>query len=49
MLHLELYLGTGSGALTQASNKNYTYVTGNFKRRSDLLDPTFLLDITRTR
>ena len=37
MLHLEAYKGTGSGALTVRSSKPY-------QRRSDLFDPTSLLD-----
>jgi len=37
MLHLELYAGTGTGALTVRSNKPY-------QRRSDLFDPTTWLD-----
>ena len=37
MLHLEAYKGTGSGALTVRSAKPY-------QRRSDLFDPTSLLD-----
>lgn len=36
MLHLEMYKGTESGALTQSGNK--------FKRRSDLVDPAPYLD-----
>jgi len=47
MLHLELYYGIGSGELTQKSNKIYDFLSGNnlkYGRRSDLLDPTFLLD-----
>ncbi|REJ52033.1 MAG: M23 family peptidase [Microcystis wesenbergii TW10] len=37
MLHLEMYQGTQNGALTQAGNRPY-------QRRSDLLDPTDILD-----
>ena len=37
MLHLEAYKGTGSGSLTVRSSKPY-------QRRSDLFDPTTLLD-----
>ena len=37
MLHLELYSGTGSGPLTVRGNKPY-------QRRSDLIDPTSILD-----
>ena len=36
MLHLEIYQGTKTGPLTQSGNE--------FKRRSDLVDPTLLLD-----
>ncbi|HBH34943.1 MAG TPA: hypothetical protein DDW45_00565 [Gammaproteobacteria bacterium] len=36
MLHLEIYKGTESGQLTQAGNK--------YKRRSDLINPTSILD-----
>ncbi|MBD5144215.1 MAG: peptidoglycan DD-metalloendopeptidase family protein [Ruminococcus sp.] len=43
MLHLELYLGTASGSLTNTSNTTYWYVEAKkFCRRQDLLDPTFL-------
>ena len=37
MLHLELYSGTLSGPLTVKSR-------GGFQRRSDLIDPTPILD-----
>lgn len=49
MLHLEAYLGTQEGGLTDTGNySNYDYVpSGAYLRRSDLLDPTFLLGITR--
>lgn len=43
MLHLELYKGTASGSLSNTSNKTYDYVSGNFQRRRDLLNPEFLL------
>ena len=46
MLHLELYMGTASGALTQQNN-TYDYVTGSYKRRRDILNPEFLLNLTR--
>ena len=46
MLHLELYRGTASGSLTNTSNTTYDYVSGSFKRRRDLLDPTFLLQLS---
>jgi len=39
MLHLELFTGKGSGRLTQPGN--------DFRRRSDLVDPTPLLDNLR--
>ena len=40
MLHLEMYMGTTAGALTNSSNTYYKYVTNrNYSRRSDLLDP----------
>lgn len=47
MLHLELYRGDASGILTQTGNTSYTYVSGNFNRRADLLDPTFLLGLSK--
>lgn len=37
MLHLEMYTGKGSGSLTVRANKPY-------QRRSDLIDPTRVLD-----
>ncbi len=42
MLHLEMYMGTTSGSLSQSNNSsNYKYVTvRNYERRSDLIDPT---------
>lgn len=43
MLHLELYLGTASGSLSNTSNHEYWYVSyKNYCRRPDLLDPAFL-------
>ena len=50
MLHLELYLGVGSGSLTDKNNSsNYPYCTPkNYQRRYDLVDSTKLLGITRT-
>lgn len=47
MLHLELYMGTASGKLSNPSNKStYDYVSGSkYNRRRDLLDPTFVLDL----
>ena len=48
MVHMEVYLGDGSGALTQTGNKTYSYVSAkNYLRRSDLLDPTFLKDLPK--
>lgn len=41
MLHLEMYMGTSSGTLSQSNSSNYKYVTvRNYQRRSDLIDPT---------
>jgi len=42
MLHLEMYMGTSSGSLSQGNNSsNYKYVkVRNYERRSDLIDPT---------
>lgn len=42
MLHLEMYIGTASGSLSQGNNSsNYKYVTvRNYERRSDLINPT---------
>ena len=47
MLHMEVYLGDGDGALTQKDNTIYKYVDASkkFLRRSDLIDPTFLKDL----
>lgn len=46
MLHMEVYMGDGEGALTQSWNTTYSYVEKkNYLRRSDLLDPTFLKDL----
>ncbi len=43
MLHLELYMGTASGSLSNGSNKTYDYVSGTkYSRRRDLLNPEFL-------
>ncbi|MGK7945773.1 MAG: SH3 domain-containing protein [Microcystaceae cyanobacterium] len=45
MLHLEMYKGTQTGALTQTGNRTYHYVPSHqYQRRSDLLDPTSYLD-----
>jgi len=46
MLHLEMYMGTATGKLSQSSTSNYKYVTvGNYQRRSDLIDPTGAKDL----
>lgn len=46
MLHLEMYLGTGSGSLTNTSNSDYWYVSyKNYCRRQDLIDPSFVQNI----
>ena len=47
MLHLEVYMGTGSGPLTDKKNaSNYDYVPSkNYKRRDDLIDPTGAKDL----
>jgi len=47
MLHLEMYMGTSSGSLSQSNNsRNYKYVTvRNYERRSDLIDPTGAMDL----
>ncbi len=46
MLHLELYMGTASGSLSNSSNKTYDYVSGTkYSRRRDLLNPEFLIDL----
>lgn len=56
MLHLELFLGTSAsegsiGAASKnpdgSSGEYYKYVSGSYSRRSDLLDPTFLLNLSR--
>jgi len=51
MLHIEVYLGDGEGSLTQTWNDTYSYVKvlngRQYKRRSDLLDPTFLKDLAK--
>lgn len=47
MLHLELYRGNASGSLS-ANNYSYTYVSGSFKRRRDLMNPEFLLSLGKT-
>ena len=47
MLHMEVYYGDVDGALTQSSNREFTYVNSNknYMRRGDLMDPTFLKDL----
>lgn len=49
MLHMEVYLGDGDGALTQKDNTTYKYVDSskNYQRRNDLIDPTFLKDLSQ--
>jgi murein DD-endopeptidase MepM/ murein hydrolase activator NlpD len=51
MLHFEMFKATGrSDRLTDKSNKTYVYVpSADYKRRSDLLDPTPYLDKWMTR
>jgi murein DD-endopeptidase MepM/ murein hydrolase activator NlpD len=40
MLHLEMYMGTKTGSLTDSSNSTYDYVPAKeYNRRADLLDP----------
>lgn len=40
MLHLEVYMNTSTGGLTNTSNSTYKYVPyKNYQRRSDLLNP----------
>ena len=49
MLHLELYMGTSSGSLSNSYNTTYYYTSGTkYQRRSDLVNPEFLLNLTRT-
>lgn len=46
MLHLEIYLGTASGSLTNTSNTTYDYVTKKvYSRRRDIVNPEFVLDL----
>lgn len=48
MLHLEMYMGNGSGSLTNSSNSTYWYVPyKNYQRRSDLLDPMGVINLPR--
>ena len=50
MLHMEVYFGDGEGMLTQSGNTTYQYVAKkNYLRRNDLLDPTFLKDLPKSR
>lgn len=50
MLHLELYLGTSTGKFTNRTNTTYKYVSGTrYNRRSDLVDPTFLMELVNSR
>ncbi len=45
MLHIEFYSKDAAGEFYQASNKKYFFVESRkYKRRSDLLDPTPILD-----
>jgi len=47
MLHLEYYAGTSEGGLN-ASSGSYKYVDDkNYRRRSDLLDPTFFKNLPK--
>ncbi|HNZ27283.1 MAG TPA: peptidoglycan-binding protein [Spirochaetota bacterium] len=40
MLHLEVYMGDSTGALTNSANTSYKYVSWKkYNRRSDLVDP----------
>ncbi len=46
MLHLEIYMGTASGKLSNTSNKTYDYVPNKgYNRRRDLVDPSFVIDL----
>ena len=46
MLHLEMYLGTASGSLTNRSNSTYDYIEyKNYQRRRDLIDPAFVQNL----
>jgi len=46
MLHLEIYMGTATGGLTNSSNTTYDYVPQkNYSRRRDIVDPTFVFDL----
>lgn len=48
MLHLEVYMGNGSGALTNANNHTYWYVPyKDYQRRSDLIDPMGVINLPR--
>ncbi|OHD05997.1 MAG: hypothetical protein A2086_05030 [Spirochaetes bacterium GWD1_27_9] len=46
MLHLEVYMGTSTGGLTNTSNYTYNYVPyKNYQRRSDLLNPMGVMQL----
>lgn len=48
MLHLEIYMGTSSGPLTDRYNTTYKYVPyKNYERRSDLLNPMGVIRLPR--
>ena len=48
MLHLEVYMNTATGPLTDRSNTAYKYVPAkNYQRRSDLLDPSGVMCLKR--
>ena len=46
MLHIEVYLGTSTGSLSNPNNKEYDYLDfKNYERRSDLIDPMDVLKL----
>ena len=46
MIHFETYVGGVTGSLSQTNASNYDYVPiANYKRRSDLHDPTFIQEV----
>ena len=49
MLHFEVYVGTASGSLSDYSNREYDYLEnpGNYQRRRDLYDPTFVYNLPK--
>ncbi|HBD94227.1 hypothetical protein A2356_01615 [Candidatus Nomurabacteria bacterium RIFOXYB1_FULL_39_16] len=48
MLHLEVYMGTSTGALTNRYNTTYKYVSyKNYQRRSDIIDPMGVIKLPR--